>query len=93
MIREVDIQGLISIKEKLAPEILKAIFIAPPDLETLQKRILRRQPQISTEEMERRTTSAKKELAQKNLADYEVVREEGKIEEMVGEGEGIIERE
>ena len=93
VIREVDIQGLISIQEKLPREMFTAIFIAPPDLETLQARILRRQPNIDFSELRQRLTSAEKEMEQKDLVDYEIVSEEGQIDKMVEEFEIIIKKE
>ena len=90
VIREVDIQGLISVRENMEKEKFEAIFISPPDFETLKKRILKRQPNISEEELARRLQSAEEEMSQKNLADHEVVSSEGEIGEMVEEVEGII---
>ncbi|MFH1375465.1 MAG: guanylate kinase [Patescibacteria group bacterium] len=93
VIREVDVQGLASIREGLAPEKFESIFIAPPNLEILKKRILRRQPEISAGELARRLKSAEEETAQKDLTDYEVISEEGQIPKMVSEVEGIITKE
>lgn len=90
VVREVDIQGLHSVHENFDKAKFTAIFIAPPDFEILKKRILKRQPGMSDEELERRLDSAKKELEQKSLADFEVVSEENEIEKMVTEVEEII---
>jgi len=90
VIREVDIQGLKSVHQNLEKENFAAIFISPPDFETLEKRIRKRQSDISDEELERRLDSAKEEIAQKDIADFEVVSREGKIDEMVEEVEKII---
>ncbi|MBU1090201.1 guanylate kinase [Patescibacteria group bacterium] len=93
VIREVDIQGLRKIHENFKKEKFAAIFILPPDFVTLEKRILKRQPKISETELARRLKSAAEEIAQKNLADFEVVSGEGKIEKMVAEVENFIARE
>lgn len=90
VVREVDIQGLISIKKNLDQNLFKAIFIAPPDLATLRERILRRQPEMDPQELADRLTSVAKELAQQNLADAVVISQEGAVEQMVEEVEGII---
>ncbi|MCF7836737.1 guanylate kinase [Candidatus Gracilibacteria bacterium] len=90
VIREVDIQGLKSIHQNLEKDLFEAIFIVPPDFEILKKRIHKRQPNISDEELSRRIDSAKKEIAQKNLADFEVVSGENEIPKMVAEVEEFI---
>ncbi len=90
VIREVDIQGLISISKNLEKDKFAAIFISPPDFTTLEKRIHKRQPSISEEELERRLESAKNEIAQKDLADLEVISNEGEIAKMVEQIEEFI---
>ncbi|MFH0834280.1 MAG: guanylate kinase [Patescibacteria group bacterium] len=90
VIREVDIQGLRSIQNALDQKHLVSIFLAPPSFEILTKRIHKRQPNMSAEELNRRLASAKKELAHKNLADFEVISEEGAIDKMVAAVEKII---
>ena len=90
VIREVDIQGLISIQKCLEKALFSAIFISQPDKETLRKRILHRQPEMEAEELNRRLESADKEIAQKNLADFEVISEDSEIAAMVAQVEGII---
>jgi guanylate kinase len=90
VIREVDIQGLISIRKKLKKDLFAAIFISPPSLKILKSRILHRQPDMTSAELAHRMQSVKKELAGKHLADYEVVSEEDKLAKLVREVEGII---
>jgi guanylate kinase len=90
VIREVDIQGLISIRAALEKNLFSAIFISPPDKETLKRRILQRQPEMSEAELQHRLASADKEIAQKNLADFEVISEDNEISAMVAQVEGII---
>jgi len=93
VIREVDIQGLILIRQKLSSQKFTAIFISPPDFETLQKRILQRQPQISKAELARRLLSANQEIAQKNFADFEIINEENSVEKMVTQVEKLIQNQ
>lgn len=90
VVREVDIQGLVSIRAKLPLDHFVAIFIAPPDIETLRARILRRQPDMLAGELADRLASVAKELAQQALADHVVVSREGAIEAMVAEVEALI---
>jgi len=90
VIREVDVQGLISIRANLEREKFVAIFISPPNFEILEKRIRKRQPAIAAEELTRRLDSARKEIEEKTLANFEVVSEENAIEKMVAAVEKII---
>lgn len=90
VVREVDIQGLIAIQKNLPHELFCSIFIAPPDLAALRARILRRQPDMDPAELQHRLDSAERELLQKDLADTVVISEEGRIDQMVQEVEGII---
>jgi len=93
VIREVDIQGLKTIRQNFPREKFSAIFIVPPDFATLARRIHKRQPDMSDTELARRLESAKAELIQKDLADFEVVSGEDAIGKMVAEVEAIIARE
>jgi len=90
VIREIDIQGLISIQAAMPADDLTSIFISPPDLDTIKKRILHRQPDIDPAELTRRLASAEKEMNQKELADYEVVSRENEIETLVADVLAII---
>lgn len=93
LVREVDIQGLQSVHKNLDKSKFAAIFLMPPSFEILKKRIQKRQPKMSEEELNRRLDSAKKELDQKELADFEVISGEDEIEKMVAEVEKIIAKE
>jgi len=90
VIREIDIQGLISIQAAMSAGDLTSIFISPPDLETIKKRILHRQPDIDPAELAQRLVSAEKEMSQKDMADYEVVSRENEIDQLVAEVLAII---
>lgn len=93
VIREIDIQGYISVREKVPAEQLVGIFISPPDLETIKNRIARRQPDMDPAELAHRLDSAEKEMAQRHLAKYEVVNREGEFEKTLAEVLAIIRRE
>jgi len=61
VIREIDYQGFLAIKKIINPQQLKTIFLLPPSLECLQKRIQSRS-KIKTNELEQRMNSLKKEI-------------------------------
>ncbi|MFH0776441.1 MAG: guanylate kinase [Patescibacteria group bacterium] len=90
VIREVDIQGLQSIQRALDKKHFVSIFLMPPSFAILTKRIHKRQPGMPAEELERRLESARRELAQKDLADFEVISGENAVDQMVAEVEKII---
>lgn len=89
IVREVDVQGFHSIRREIPSENLTAIFLLPPDLDTLKKRILGRAP-MSDEELSHRMESAQKELAIAPEANYRLISEEGRIDELVTKAEEII---
>ncbi len=66
---EIDVQGALHVKEKFPQGIY--IFIAPPDPETLRKRLINRGTE-SKEEIQRRIDAATAELAQQEKYDYVV---------------------
>lgn len=75
IIKELDIQGLIQIKSTIEKgkldhlkKNLRAIFIMPPDEETLIKRITQRS-EIKERELQARLESAKKEMLQAGICD------------------------
>jgi guanylate kinase len=90
VLREVDIQGLKSIQQNLAREKFVSFFIVPPDLAALKRRILQRQPEMPESELMHRLASAEIELAQKELADYVLVSDDGKIPELIARAEELI---
>lgn len=89
VVREVDVQGLRSIRNLIPKENLVSIFLTVPDWETLQRRILRR-GQMSVEEMERRYASYLKEMTWQPECDHVVHSDEGHIPQVVAEVEGLI---
>lgn len=83
-------QGMRKLKAQL-PEAL-TIFIMPPSLASLRKRLLERGTE-TPEEREVRLRNAPIEMAAAPEYDYVVVNEDGKIEETVKEIEEIINKE
>jgi guanylate kinase len=73
VILEIDIQGANQIKNKFAEAVL--VFLSPPSLEELNRR-LRRRGTETEQAMETRLENAKRELAEKEKYDYEVVNDE-----------------
>ncbi len=89
VVREVDMQGFLSIKKMIPAQNLVSIFLEAESLDELQKRITHRSP-LSDEEMARRMESASKELAVAPMYDYRVKSLENRVMECVSEVEGII---
>jgi len=90
IIFKIDCQGAKTIKGKF-PE-TKVIFIIPPSIEILEKR-LRTRGTDSEEVIQRRLAEAKKELSTLENWDYVVKNEEGKLEETVKKVKEIILKE
>ncbi|GAB6137501.1 guanylate kinase [Halanaerobaculum tunisiense] len=85
VILEIDIQGAQQVKERFKGGVF--IFLAPPSLEELKKRISRRGTE-SKEAMETRLQNAQEELAEKEKYDYLVVND--KLAEAVEKIKAII---
>ncbi len=77
---KVDYQGVKAIKKKM-PEVL-AIFIYPPSLKALEKRLIRR-GQDSLEVIKKRLFFTKKWLKEGKYYDYIVVNKENKLDETI----------
>ncbi|MDP3831237.1 MAG: guanylate kinase, partial [Ignavibacteriaceae bacterium] len=73
---EVDVKGALSIKEKY-PE-SKMIYILPPSLEELVKRLKNRKTETE-EDFVKRIDRAKMELNQKDKFEYQIVNEDVNI--------------
>ena len=89
VVREVDVQGFHSIRKFIPKENLVTIFLKAESTEKLIARIAKR-GFISEEELQRRLESAKKELAEAHLFDYQVYSLENKISQCVAEVKKII---
>ena len=85
-----DVQGAAAIREK-APDVV-SIFLAPPDLEEMENRLVHRMTE-STEALRRRLDTARQEMDEASGFDYVVVNHNGRIDEAVAEIEAIIDRE
>jgi guanylate kinase len=92
VIREVDVQGLRSIRDLIPKENLVSIFLTVPDWDTLQRRILKRS-EMSLEEMERRHNSYLKEMEWQPECDYVIESVEGEIDQLLSQVETVIESE
>ncbi|MFA3782719.1 guanylate kinase [Melioribacteraceae bacterium 4301-Me] len=69
---EVDVKGALSIKQKYPEAVL--IFIVPPSIEELKKRLLDRKTE-TTQELKKRIERAEMELSYKDKFDYVVSNE------------------
>ncbi len=92
VIREVDMQGVISIKKLIPKNQLITIFITAPNYETLVERIKGRS-ELPQDEIERRMESAKKEFDYADNCDYVVPSLQNQIPQCVAEVIDIIEKE
>lgn len=70
---EIDVQGALQVREKIPDAIL--IFIAPPSIQELEKRLRDRHTE-SAEALKLRLSNAAKELALKDKYDYVVINDD-----------------
>ncbi len=93
VVREVDVQGFVSIKDnpifKDGKHRLQSIFILPESQMQLIDHITKRSP-ISEDELARRIESMEKELAYAKHCSASVVNREGKLKETIEEVERLI---
>ncbi|MBI4994422.1 guanylate kinase [Candidatus Peregrinibacteria bacterium] len=92
VIREVDMQGVESIRKLLPADQVAAIFITAPSWENLKHRILGRS-KIPDDELIQREKSFKREMEFSRQCDFIVMSEEGKIQKFCEETADIIRRE
>ncbi|MCX6761528.1 MAG: guanylate kinase [Candidatus Moranbacteria bacterium] len=85
---KIEYKGVMTAKTKF-PEI-KSIYIAPPSLEVLRRRIMRRDPSVSDQYLDERMEYTKEWMQHENIYDYKVVNEEGKLEETIQKVAEII---
>lgn len=85
---KIEYKGVMTAKKKF-PEI-KSIYIAPPSLEILRKRILRRDSLVSEEYLEERMAYTQKWMKHADIYDYKVINEEGKLKETIVQVAEII---
>ncbi|HRZ95007.1 MAG TPA: hypothetical protein P5262_00340 [Candidatus Moranbacteria bacterium] len=86
---KIEYKGVITAKEKF-PDI-KSIYIAPPSLKILRKRILKRDANVSKEYLKERMEYTKEWMKHEDIYDYKVVNEEGKLDKAVEKVAKIIE--
>lgn len=89
VIREVDVQGLRSIRELIPKENLTSIFLTVDGWETLQRRILKRST-LPQEELDRRRESFLHEMEWAKECDITIVSAEGEIEKLIADTEAAI---
>lgn len=82
VIRELDLQGLWNLQEIIPKENLFSIFISPPNIGILEKRI-RGRSTLPEEEIQRRLETAKNEIQHAKECDRILLSEEGKIQQGV----------
>ena len=70
---EIDVQGALQVREKIPEAVL--IFIAPPSVEVLEKRLRNRNTE-SEEHLQLRLNNAIKELEFKDKYDYIIVNDD-----------------
>ena len=75
---KIEYKGVITAKEKF-PEI-KSIYIAPPSLEILRQRIMKRDG-VSEEYLDERMKYTEEWIKHEHIYDFKVINEEGKLEE------------
>jgi guanylate kinase len=87
---KIEYKGVITAKKKF-PEI-KSIYIAPPSLDILKKRIIKRNPNVSAEYLKERMDYTEEWMKHEDIYDYKVVNEEGRLKETIEKVAGIIKK-
>ena len=88
VILEIDVQGAISVRKKAPGAVL--VFIAPPSMEVLKKRLLGRKTE-TPEQVEKRFARAASEMKLADKYNYQVVNDD--LEQAVEELSAIIVKE
>jgi guanylate kinase len=83
---DVDVEGGLKIKRYFEEHLL-AIFVMPPDLNTLRERLLRRGSE-TTESLERRVTKAEAEFAYASKFDHVIINDT--LEEACRKAQGLL---
>jgi guanylate kinase len=87
---QVDVQGARSIRAAMPDAVL--IFLRPPDLETLQRRLVVRATEAS-DDRRRRLENATAELASEPEFDYSITNYDGRLEDAVEQVRAIMRNE
>ncbi len=90
VILKTDVQGSRTLKNKVPDALL--IFLAPPDLEELERRLRQRKSE-TTEDLNRRIATAKQEMECEPEFDHVVVNHSGQLDGTVAAIEQIIKQE
>lgn len=90
VIVKVDIQGAATIK-RIDPKAI-TIFIAPPSMEELRRRLIERKTE-SQEDLDTRIKTAEHEMENKGTFDYVVVNYNNLLDQAIAEIEAIIKKE
>lgn len=85
IIAEVDVKGALSLK-KIYPEAI-LIFIAPPSLDELIDRLMKRKTETTTD-LQKRIERAKMELSQKDKFDYLIINKD--LEKAISETKSLF---
>ena len=88
---KIEYKGVITVKNKF-PDI-KSIYVAPPSLDILRQRILRRNPEASAEFIKERMDYTEEWMKHEGIYSYKVVNEEGKLEDTIQKVADIIRKE
>jgi guanylate kinase len=83
----VDIQGAATIKKTIPQAVF--IFLVPPSLEDLEKRLKQRETETSID-LEVRMKAAEKEMNSSSMFDYVVVNHKDGIDQAISQIESII---
>ena len=78
LILEIDVHGAMNIKKRFPEAVL--VMIAPPDFQTLERRLRGRGDDVPEETIQKRLATARDELAMLGEYDYIVVNEDGKLD-------------
>ncbi len=84
---KVDVQGAATIKEILPQAVF--IFLMPPSVEELEKRLRRRRSE-SSEDLSLRLERAKEEIESLPLFDYVITSRQNKLDEVVSQIDAIV---
>ncbi len=87
---KIEYKGVMAAKKQF-PEI-KSIYIAPPSLEILRKRIKQRDPLATEEYLNERMEYTREWIKYEYIYDYKVINEEGKLNEAIEKVADIIEK-
>ena len=88
VILEIEVEGAMQIKKKCPDALL--VMIAPPDFETLEARLRGRGDAVSEDVIQKRLSTAKKELKKLGEYDYIVVNGDNMVDEAAHEIIGIV---